>query len=180
MVKKPSIEQLGEKKYAKRWLVRIDDIGIDGLVFFYVFSAESPGRGIRTLRGYILEARVQKLNEGLIWVGDISHTSSSSYLDRLPASFQPSPTSRRIHYHSDEDINWENRGIGKLLISYIEKWAEESGFNTEFCFLSPPDDIKKLKHFYSKCGWEIRIFNEDEKRTENQNFYIGKVVKHLM
>lgn len=180
MVKKLRIEQLGEDKYAKRWFVRADDIGIDGLVFFYVFSAESPRKDIRTLRGYILEARVQKLDEGLIWVGDISHTSSSSYLDRLPASFQTSLTSRRIDYHSDEDINWENRGIGKLLISYIEKWARQSGFNTVFGLLSPHDDIEKLKHFYSKCGWEIRIFNEDEKITEGQNFYIGKVMKHLV
>ncbi|MBI4284767.1 MAG: GNAT family N-acetyltransferase [Chloroflexi bacterium] len=171
------VEPLGKDKYGKQWLVRIDDTGVNGIAFFYIFPAETSRKDIRALHGYIMEARVQKLDDGLVCMGDISH--------EVTADMRRPPNSLHIflndNNHTDSDCdkatNWENRGIGELLIKRLEKWTEQSGCCTIYGLLSPYDNIEKLKHFYQKCGWQIEIFSEERKREEGQDFYIGKVTR---
>jgi len=179
IAKKVKIESLGEDSYGKQWVIRVDDMGINGLVFLYVFPAESSRKDIRALRHYVLEARLQKLNEELVWLGDINHETSSD--TRRPLNCSPIFTN-----NTDTDCanakrtNWENRGIGQMLVRYLENWSKQSGSRTIYGLLSPHDNIEKLKHFYNKCGWQIEMFDKAQKIEEGQNFYIGKITKCLV
>ena len=53
--------------------------------------------------------------------------------------------------------NWENRGIGTLLLGRVESWAISHGIKLILGSLSPSDHIEKLKYFYPKHGWVIEI-----------------------
>jgi hypothetical protein len=75
---------------------------------------------------------------------------------------------------------WENRGIGKLLLKRVEKWASRSKKRALFGFISGHDDVKKLKEMYSKWGWQVRMFGKSPpKICARTGYTVGIVMKKL-
>jgi GNAT superfamily N-acetyltransferase len=76
--------------------------------------------------------------------------------------------------------DYENRGIGSLLIKFVEKWEIELGSNEIFGDISIKDydHFDKLEHFYTKNGWTFKLF--DNWRAIRGTTTVGRVYKKLM
>jgi len=83
----------------------------------------------------------------------------------------------KFDIYGDEDF--QNRGIGSLLLRYVEKWAQQSGVNTLYGFISPYDDVERLKRFYHRHGYNVELLDKAKKKSEGEGFYDVKVTKHL-
>ena len=73
------------------------------------------------------------------------------------------------------DKTLEDRGIGTLLITFVEKLARSQNLSKLFGELSKVDanHFNKLKHFYKKLGFNLILYEPP------RGIYIGYVEKHL-
>lgn len=76
----------------------------------------------------------------------------------------------------NEDQNWENRGLGKLLLARVEKWARRARKRVLFGFISSHDDVNKLQKMYSKWGWQVRMFGKSSPKIRCYTGYIVGIV----
>jgi GNAT superfamily N-acetyltransferase len=87
---------------------------------------------------------------------------------------QSAPETAKIE---DIVVDLPDRGIGTLLIKYMESWAARRNAKKLYGLVSrgSVEHIDKLKHFYEKNGFS---FSLDEKPKKDATF-IGKVEKSL-
>jgi hypothetical protein len=78
----------------------------------------------------------------------------------------------------DNTPNWEDRGVGRLLLTRVEKWARRSHLRALFGFLSDVDDVEKLKRMYFNWGWQVRMFSSRPK-LHCYEWSLGIVIKKL-
>lgn len=73
----------------------------------------------------------------------------------------------------------ENRGLGTLLLRFIEKWLMTHGINEIFGDISRKDEnqFAKLQHFYEKNEWTFELF--DRANLNNESLTVGRVYKKL-
>jgi len=80
----------------------------------------------------------------------------------------------------NDDEDWENRGIGKLLLERVEKWARRARKRVLFGFISSHDDVEKLQKMYTKWGWQVRMFGKSSPKIRCYTGYtVGIVRKKL-
>jgi GNAT superfamily N-acetyltransferase len=91
------------------------------------------------------------------------------------------PKSITKAYLNDIQVSgkYEDRGLGSLLINFIEKWERERGVTEIYGDLSRKDEdhFDKLQHFYEKHGWTFELF--DKKTITERTMILGKVYKEL-
>lgn len=173
-----TVQPLGKDRFGKTWVVLTAEE--EDLVFFRVYPSDRLRQPIDYETPFIVEARLQKLPNGVACLGDISHVSAQSEPSWMSSeSTTIAGIEIDVECDAEEEENFENRGIGTLLLAHIEQWAAKSGFNTLYGLLSPYDDTGKLVGFYSKRGYEVKLFSKEEMESEGQGFYIGKVLKAL-
>ena len=74
---------------------------------------------------------------------------------------------------------YEDRGIGSLLINLVERWEIERGV-TKICgdiSIKDKDHFDRLKHFYNKNGWTFELF--DKSKITPGSSSVGRVYKYL-
>jgi hypothetical protein len=82
--------------------------------------------------------------------------------------------------NSKNEEYWENRGIGKLLLERVEKWARRARKRVLFGFISSHDDVEKLQRMYTKWGWHVRMFGKSSPKIRCYTGYtVGIVRKKL-
>jgi len=200
-------EFLGTDNYGESWYVseeRSKDI-----VEFFVFSEENQDSDTQWEDQIIVRAAVSKISKNRAIIEDFVHTyhkervndnlelgniSQDDVYQQLcihepeveaaPLNKKCGPSLSEVlaEIESDEDINvpnWENRGVGKLLLERVEKWARRARIRALYGFLSSGDDIDKLKAMYTKWGWRVRIFNRTRPNLRGYGYAVGIVMKKL-
>jgi GNAT superfamily N-acetyltransferase len=143
MENKKYIEKLGKDRLKKVWYVLIDETEND-LVSFYVFPEENQGKDVDWPAFHDLKAVITRSGDKEVILTDFAYVSIfRSYHGPAINLF------RRT--------NWENRGIGTLLIKRIEAWCKDRDFKIIRGFLTPDSDTEKLKYFFSKMGWIVEV-----------------------
>lgn len=155
-------EVLGKDNHGDTWYVLIDETYFksDNDVSFYVFPEVNLNKDVRWKALHIMRAFlcITPPNECIML--DFAHNEyDTSYerddetcISRPPSIFEELFDEE----HSSRD-NWENRGIGTLLLKRIESWALSNGIKLIKGSISDSDNIEKLKHFYTKNGWVVEI-----------------------
>jgi GNAT superfamily N-acetyltransferase len=91
------------------------------------------------------------------------------------------PRSRTQAYLNDIQVGdvYQDRGLGTLLIRFVEEWEKERGINEIFGDISIKDrnDFSKLEHFYIKNGWTFELF--DNWQSIQGTTTVGRVCKKL-
>jgi len=198
---------LGTDKYGKSWYV--SEKRSEDTTYFFVFSEESQGIDIPWEDQFILKAVVSKISKNRAIIEEFVHTyykeksNASMELDGilqddvyqqlcieepelevvLPNK-KHGPSLSEVLAAIDLDDssnapNWENRGIGKLLLERVEKWARRARIRALYGFLSSRDDIEKLKKMYTKWGWRVRIFSKSQPILRGYGYAVGIVMKKL-
>jgi hypothetical protein len=142
-MKNKYIEKLGLDRLKKAWYVLIDETDKYS-THFYVYSEENQGKDIEWKAFHDMKAVITKSGDKEVILVEFNHISYNR------------------SYHGPavnllKRTNWENRGIGTLLLKRIEAWSKTNGFKIIRGFLRPYDNIEKLKYFYSKMDWIVEI-----------------------
>jgi hypothetical protein len=140
--------KLGYDKYGERWFVRT--------VKF------TPDYGDTTLE-LIKEENIDKANN--------FHVPPRA----ICKMWKESNNSMTINDIEIIDKSLENRGIGTLILIFVEKLARLQGINKLYGELSivDVDHLDKLKHFYNKLGFDF-VLHETKKGTT-----IGHIEKQV-
>ncbi len=79
------------------------------------------------------------------------------------------------------DPSLENRGLGSLLLDYIERWAARNGMVALYGDLHRKyaDHFDKLERFYQDHGWAWELFAPDDPRCQPDPSVMGRVEKQL-
>ncbi|MBU2608511.1 MAG: GNAT family N-acetyltransferase, partial [Chloroflexi bacterium] len=79
------------------------------------------------------------------------------------------------------DPSLENRGLGSLLLDYIERWAARNGMVALYGDLNRKyaDHFDKLERFYQDHGWTWELFAPDDQRCQPDPSVMGRVEKQL-
>ena len=154
---KTFIEELGNDRLGTSWYVLIDETyySSENNVSFYVFPEENLDKHVRWEALHIMRAYLSIIPPDSCIMLDFCHNNYDTSYRAPHDSF--------IHRNSlfgdiiDYGENWENRGIGTLLLNRVESWAVSHGIKIILGSLSPSDHIEKLKYFYPKHGWVVEI-----------------------
>jgi hypothetical protein len=184
------VKELGTDNCGKAWNVLVAEWKLqdtDGSlaahrIRFLVFPRDTRRKKMTLDSPRVLEAWIQKPFDTKALFGDICHADRSSHL----AEGLSDPRTLTLCVvrgcagvsPSGRPGKWENRGLAKLLVGYIEQWAIKSGIETLYGFISQYDDVEKLKHFWRKRGYVIGPVSEEEKRLHG-TFYVAKATKKL-
>jgi hypothetical protein len=146
------IEKLGEDRYGKLWYVLIEKN--PGQCSFFVFPQENLNKEIHSHAHHIAHALVYCQAGQTAELRDINHI-------------------RRRQF--------ENRGIGQLLLARVEYWAFTNGIKKLEGFLSQNDKghFDKLEHFYLRRGWSFKLLLDSDPKPERHSYAIGIVEKKL-
>jgi len=79
------------------------------------------------------------------------------------------------------DPSLENRGLGSLLLDYIERWAARNGIVALYGDLNrkQADHLDKLEFFFSGHDWTWELFAPDDPRCQRDPSVMGRVEKQL-
>ncbi len=80
------------------------------------------------------------------------------------------------------DPSLENRGIGSLLLAFIERWTVRHGIVALYGDLQNmhASQFDKLEHFFQSNGWNWELFSEDDPRGQPDSPILGRVEKPLI
>lgn len=177
------IKELGADSRGKIWKVLVTDRGVPAdRVWFLVFPRNTHRGNVNWDSPRVLEAWIQKPLEATAFLGDICH--AHRFGERFDQISDPRTlTELRVHgcdpgSKASRPGKWENQGLARLLLRYIEQWAVESGIETLYGFISKYDDVEKLKHFWARRGYVIGPVSDEEKRVHG-SFYAAKASKKL-
>ena len=153
-------EELGKDELGILWYVLIDETLLKSKnnVSFYVFPEENLGKDVRWKALHIMKAYLSLIapDEGVIL--DFAHNDyDTSYAKSDKTSLYTGSVFDELFSDNEDVANWENRGIGTLLLNRIESWALNHGLKLIKGSLSGSDNIQKLKTFYPKNGWTVEI-----------------------
>lgn len=192
---------LGIDKRNKPWYVYT--IQNDDFLSFCVSSKKSIDTEI-DYPSYIVVAHVQKISKDRVILLDIRHTrhekTSSRESKELPQDvlyeiLSTEESALDVDIQENEPVvslfdsgvsndnksiekirdNWENRGIGKLLLEQIEIWAYRTKIRTIIGYISKYDDVKKLTIIYKKWGWQVKSCEKSKKSSHG--YRIGVIMK---
>jgi GNAT superfamily N-acetyltransferase len=97
------------------------------------------------------------------------------------AYVHPHPLSKTKAFLVDIRVRkeYEDRGLGSLLIKFVEKWEIEREVIEMLGDISikDQDHFDKLKHFYNKNGWTFELF--DKLKIDLGSTTVGRVHKYL-
>lgn len=79
------------------------------------------------------------------------------------------------------DPSLEDRGIGSLLLSYLERWSVRNGIIALYGDLNRKhaDHFDKLEYFYHSHSWTWEEFSPDDPRFSPDSPHVGRVEKQL-
>jgi len=79
------------------------------------------------------------------------------------------------------DPSLENRGLGSLLLDYIERWSARNGMVALYGDINrkQADHLDKLESFFSGHGWTWELFAPDDPRCQPDPSVMGRVEKQL-
>ena len=155
-------EILGKDNHGDTWYVLIDETYLksDNDVSFYVFPEANLNKDVRWKALHIMRAFLSIIPPNECVMLDFAHNEYDTIYKREDETCIHRPPSI-FEEIFDEDYssldNWENRGIGTLLLKRIESWAFSNGIKLIKGSLSSSDNIEKLTYFYSKNGWIVEI-----------------------
>lgn len=100
--------------------------------------------------------KISENNTGIVFVAEISREVVGyiiSYLQKFPMN-APFYKARKVLYIEDISIEeqYQNKGIGTLLISKCEKWAKKNGFTD--IELNVYESNQRAQSFYHKLGYK--------------------------
>ncbi|MFC1870234.1 hypothetical protein ACFLYE_03080 [Chloroflexota bacterium] len=80
------------------------------------------------------------------------------------------------------DTDLENRGLGSLLLDYIDRWTKAHGIIALYGDLmaAHAPSFEKLEHFFTTQGWTWELFKEDDPRRQAGSVVVGRVEKQLL
>jgi hypothetical protein len=160
--KKLFTEILGKDNQGDTWYILIDETYFksENNVSFYVFPEENLNKDVRWKALHIMRSFLSIIPPDECVMLDFAHNEydtsykkdDETYIHRPPSIFDEIFDE---NYSAPE--NWENLGIGTLLLKRIESWAFSNGIKLIKGSLSSSDNIEKLKYFYGKNGWIVEI-----------------------
>jgi len=159
--KKLFTEILGKDSHGDTWHILIDETYYksENNVSFYVFPEKNLNKDVRWKAFHIMKAYLSIIPPDECIMLDFAHNEYDTSYNKNDETYihRPSIFDEIFDEKLSAIENWENRGIGTLLLKRIEAWAVSNGMKLIKGSLSSSDNIEKLKYFYSKNGWVVEI-----------------------
>ena len=181
--KKLFTEILGKDNHGDTWYILIDETYFKSQnnVSFYVFPEENLNKDVRWKALHIMRAFLSIIPPDECVMLDFAHNEYDTGYKENDETFIHRLTIFNEIF--DEKLsakeNWENRGIGTLLLKRIEAWAFSNGIKLIKGSISGSDNIEKLKYFYGKNGWVVEIPGKTHKLPSFVGRGIGIVYKAI-